>query len=49
MDPTPHLGDDPAATPADGSSTVGAAPERINGGQARIRSLELEGTDTIFG
>ncbi|MFZ2549925.1 MAG: acetolactate synthase large subunit [Candidatus Microthrix subdominans] len=49
MDPTPHLGDDPAATPADGSSTVGAAPERINGGQALIRSLELEGTDTIFG
>ena len=49
MDPTPHLGDDPAATPADGSSTVGAARERINGGQALIRSLELEGTDTIFG
>ena len=49
MDPTPHAAEPPAAIPADGLPTAGAAPERINGGQALIRSLELEGTDTIFG
>lgn len=36
-----------AATPA--ATPSAPAAERINGGQALIRSLELEGTDTIFG
>ena len=37
-----------AATPA-ATPSAPVAAERINGGQALIRSLELEGTDTIFG
>ena len=37
-----------AATPA-ATPSAPVAAERINGGQALIRSLELEGTATIFG
>jgi acetolactate synthase-1/2/3 large subunit len=42
---TIETGDHAAGEPGDGA----AGPERLNGGQALIRSLELEGVEVIFG
>jgi hypothetical protein len=49
-DPFPLVSPHPCSTALTRTpDSVRWAPERINGGQALIRSLELEGTDTIFG
>ncbi|MCB1026303.1 MAG: acetolactate synthase large subunit [Microthrixaceae bacterium] len=46
--PSKHTAQPPQEASMD-STTSDDTAERINGGQALIRSLELEGTDTIFG